>query len=1037
MKVRPLYPLGILAFVAVFMAYPLGSILSRAVWVDGEFTLAFFALMLTTESLRDILINSLNLALSVTALASVFGYLFAFILSRYQVPAARLLHTLLLLPLIVPPFVGVLGVRQLFSRFGSVNLLLLDSGIIHTPIDWLGSGGVLGIVALQVIHFVPVMYLTVSASLRNSHRTLEEAAIMSGASNIRTVFRIVAPLSTPGIFAGAVLVFIGSFTDLGTPLVFEYRSVISVQIYDMLSDLHENRVGYSFVVFACLLCTVLFLLAKGSLASGHYAGSGRISDRGADRQLSPRISLLLSIVLAVYAALTLLPQGAVILLAVSDDWFMSVLPSRVSLNNMVHVLQHPLTVQSLLRSLGLSTIAALLTLALGFLMSIRIARGGARERVFFEGISLIPLAIPGIVFAFGFISAFANTFLDNRINPFPLLIAAYAVRRLPSMVRSVSAGFQEATRSLEEAALMVGASPFRVGRHVVFPLMRRHLVAGAMLTFAYSMVEVSDGILLALEERFYPVSKAMYVLMSRPDGLELASALGVLVMAIMAGVFFTAEALVQPRRGRQGGKNKVAGTVALVLFVASPLLVFAPPSVAAAADGDVHGGEDEVVIVSSHWEGIKKELGDGFKRQWRAETGRHVTLRWLDIGGTSDIIKYIRGQFRESQGRGIGIDVVFGGGVDSFLELQKSNALAHAPIKSEILYAIPASLSGAPLRDPNNEWFAAALSTFGIVYNKVAAQKFSIEVPTKWSDLAEPRYFGLLGAADPRKSGSMHAMYEVILQGYGWEAGWKLLRQMGANVRVFSGSAMQVAKDLSTAEILCAISIDTHAGDAIRKIGAERIGFVVPRDLRTVNGDAIALLKGAPNRNAAVGFIEFVLSPVGQRIWYGKRGVPGGPVQFELGKLPVRPDVYGTIEAATITEGSPFSWPNVISYDPAAAAQRWNLVNDLFGAFVIDVHDRLRSRAARGLSIGGIPLTEEGLVTLTQSGSWGENAVTRSEHLNRWATEAHGEFRDDLGLSARLKSLPAVIFLAALLIIPMGRVYRKLKSAQLSTSCSE
>lgn len=1014
MSKRPLYRLGLLLFVLVFMAYPLASILSRAVWAEDGVTLRFFWLMLTTESLRDVLVNSLNLALVVTSLAVVIGYAWAFLLSRYALPGGRLLHTVLLLPLIVPPFVGVLGVRQLFSRFGTVNLLLINSGIVTHPIDWLGSGGVLGIIALQTIHLVPVMYLTVSASLRNSHKTLEEAAIMSGASQLRALWRVVVPLSTPGIFAGAVLVFVGSFTDLGTPLVFEYRSVISVQIYDMLSDLHENRIGYSFVVFACFLCTALFLLAKSSLASGHYAGSGRIAERTPGRAVGFGWGAMLSTLIALYAAATLLPQCAVILLALSDDWFMSVVPTKVSFANLVSVLRHPLTAHSLARSLVLSAIAALLTLILGFLMSVRIARGGVRERLFFESASLIPLAIPGIVFAFGFISAFANTVLDNRVNPFPLLIAAYAVRRLPSMVRSASAGFQEATLSLEEAALMVGASPFRVAREIVFPLMRRHLVAGAMLTFAYSMVEVSDGILLALEERFYPVSKAMYVLMSRPDGLELASALGVIVMAIMAVVFFAAEAITQPT-----GRNRVKTTVLTVLFA----LTLGLSKTAVAQN-------DELVLVSSHWEGIKSELGDGFKAAWRAETGREITLRWLDIGGTSDIIKYIRGQFRERPA-GIGIDIVFGGGVDSFLELQKSAALAPADIKPEILDAIPLSLSGAPLRDSRNEWFAAALSTFGIVYNKVAADKFGLEVPKSWSDLAGHRYFGVLGAADPRKSGSMHAMYEVILQGYGWDHGWELLRRIGANVRVFSGSAMQVAKDLSTAEILCAISIDTHAGDAIRKMGADRLGFVVPSDLRTVNGDAIALLKGAPNHLAAVRFIEFVLGPVGQRIWYGRRGTPGGPVRFELGKLPVRPDVYGTIEAATITEGSPFTWSRVIAYDPALAARRWNLVNDLFGAFVIDVHDRLRARVASSLAraapaVTGIPVTDEAQMALTKGGSWGESAVTRSEYLNRWASAAHGEFRGDLSLLARLKVVPGLLFLSFLVILVGKRLIKKL-----------
>jgi iron(III) transport system permease protein len=87
--------------------------------------------------------------------------------------------------------------------------------------------------------------------------------------------------------------------------------------------------------------------------------------------------------------------------------------------------------------------------------------------VLFEVISIAPLAIPGIVFAFGYISAFSGTPLDNRINPFPLLIAAYAMRRLPSMVRSVSAGLQEASVTLEEAALMVGARPLRVACTIV------------------------------------------------------------------------------------------------------------------------------------------------------------------------------------------------------------------------------------------------------------------------------------------------------------------------------------------------------------------------------------------------------------------------------------------------------------------------------------------------------------------------------------------------------------------------------------------
>jgi iron(III) transport system permease protein len=1006
-----LYPLLLLAVFTIFMAYPLVSVLIRAVWVDNEITLHFFKLMVTTESLREVLFNSLNLAITVTLISGLIGYVLAFVMSRYPIPLAMPLHTLLLLPLIAAPFVGVLGVRQLFSRFGSLNLLLLDLGLLHSPIDWLGGGGVLGIVALQTIHLVPVMYLTVSASLKNTRVTLEEAAYMHGASKWRTIWRVVIPLSLPGVFAGAVLVFVASFTDLGTPLVFEYRSVIPVQIYDMLSDLHENRVGYAFVVFACILSTLLFLLAKGSLAGGNVGGTGRIAEPWRKELVPVWAQVMLMLLVAGYALVALLPQVAIAVIAVSDDWFMSILPSSFSLKNFHAVLQHRLTAHSLLRSIWLSSAAAALTVLLGVGTAFLIARGSRRNRVLFEVISVAPLAIPGIVFAFGYISAFSGTPLDNRINPFPLLIAAYAIRRLPSMVRSVSAGFQEASQSLEEAALMVGARPVRVAREIVLPLMKRHIIVGVMLTFAYSMIEVSDGILLALEEDFYPVSKAIYVLMSRPDGLELASSLGCIVMAIMVVAFAIAEFVSRPPRYL---------TKCLLLAACGCTLLSASPSHAADA------AEEELVIVSAHWEGIKTEFERAFKAHWLETTGRPVRVRWLDIGGTSDIIKYVRGQLKNSP-EGIGIDLIFGGGVDAFLELSRSNALQPANIDSTLLKAIPTQLAGSPLYSPKREWFAAALSTFGIVYNRVAVEKLGAIPPTKWSDLADPRYHSFLGAADPRKSGSMHAIYEVILQGYGWQRGWEILRAIGANVRIFSGSAIQVARDLGTAEIIYAVMIDTHAGDAIRQLGKERLEFVVPEDFRPINGDGIGLVRGAPNGRVATAFIEFVLSEKGQRLWYAKRGSPGGPKEFELGKLPVLPSIYGSMPSATLTSDSPFGWQHTLSYDAQRASNRWNLVNDLFGAFIIDVHDRLVAQARLGQPIGTVPISEAEADALGQGGSWGENSTVRSTYLNLWSGEARAEFEGQpQSIAVQYRWVPSAIFFAILLALFARRIARKI-----------
>jgi iron(III) transport system permease protein len=339
----PIYPALLLLFFAVFMAAPLWHVLSQAFLHNGELSTHFFQVMFQTAYYRDALCNSLNVAMCVTILTTLIAYPLALVFSRTRLPAHGLLHSLLLLPLIAPPFVGVLGVRQLFSRFGSVNMLLMNNGAIEAPINWLGGGNVVGIIALQVIHLVPLLYLSVSASLQNAHISLEEAARIVGASRWRILRSVIIPLSLPGWFAGATLVFIASFTDLGTPLVFEYRHVISVQIYNMLSDLHENPVGYSFVVFTCILSISLFLLSKASLMSGVFAGSARSREGLLAQPMRGIIGALIVMAVCLYIILAAVPQLAVLTIALSGRWFMSVLPEVWTLHHFAEVISHPLT----------------------------------------------------------------------------------------------------------------------------------------------------------------------------------------------------------------------------------------------------------------------------------------------------------------------------------------------------------------------------------------------------------------------------------------------------------------------------------------------------------------------------------------------------------------------------------------------------------------------------------------------------------------------------------------------------------------------
>ena len=168
-----------------------------------------------------------------------------------------------------------------------------------------------------------------------------------------------------------------------------------------------------------------------------------------------------------------------------------------------------------------------------------------------DALVMLPLAIPGLVLAFGYVATFSGTPLNPRENPIPLLVIAYAVRRLPYMVRAAYAGFQQINVTLEEAARNLGSTTFRALRRVTLPLISANLIGGGILAFSFAMLEVSDSLILAIKEQFFPITKAIYQLLARiEDGPYIASALGVWAMVFLALSLITAGVLMGRRMGQ-------------------------------------------------------------------------------------------------------------------------------------------------------------------------------------------------------------------------------------------------------------------------------------------------------------------------------------------------------------------------------------------------------------------------------------------------------------------------------------------------------
>jgi iron(III) transport system permease protein len=208
-----------------------------------------------------------------------------------------------------------------------------------------------------------------------------------------------------------------------------------------------------------------------------------------------------------------------------------------------------LTVTSIRNSLFLSSLSTVVDIVVGIGVAFLLARTRMPGKQVLDVLTMLPLAVPGIIIAFGYVAGFSGTFLDVRVNPIPLLIFGYAVRRLPYMVRAAYAGLQQTSATLEEAAQNVGASPTTTLRRITLPLVFSNLVAGGILCFSFAMLEVSDSLILAVEERYYPITKAIYALLGRPDGPYIASALGVLGMLLLMVSLFLAGKFLGRRMG--------------------------------------------------------------------------------------------------------------------------------------------------------------------------------------------------------------------------------------------------------------------------------------------------------------------------------------------------------------------------------------------------------------------------------------------------------------------------------------------------------
>ncbi len=521
------------AFLGLFLVYPLCRVFYDAVTDEaGRLTLANFGEFFTDAFYVRSLVNSLVLGVATVLASSVLGIAVAVLLVRYEFAGRNLFGYLTIIPIISPPLVGVLGFTFILGRAGTVNVLLMDTFDMLRPVNFLY--GIHGVVLVETLHLFPMITLNVVDALAKIDPSLEEAAESVGARGWRKFWTVTLPLTTPGYVAGALLVFIWTFSDFATPLVLGVQDLLAPQAYLNIVQFVDRRIFRMGIVISALmvLLAVLFLLV-----ARHYVGlkdySSLSYSRVERRRLrGPRQAVAVAFLSGVML-LSFIPYLGVGLASVGKGWSLTPLPVAYTLQYYERVIVE--TPKYILNSFLYSGIAVALCILVGVPIAWILGRSTLPGRGALDAVNTLILAIPGTAIGIAYIRAFHFDLpgFDRGLTSFWIIMPlVLAVRRLPYTVRGSYASLLLVHRSMEEAAASVGATGLQSFRDITLPLIWKGILVGSLFSFMTSLQEASAVLFLALGG-WEGITNGIFAFYIAGSANE-AAALGVILILVAA-----------------------------------------------------------------------------------------------------------------------------------------------------------------------------------------------------------------------------------------------------------------------------------------------------------------------------------------------------------------------------------------------------------------------------------------------------------------------------------------------------------------------
>ena len=432
----------------------------------------------------------------------------------------------------MPPFVGAVAMLLLFGENGSVNLLIDEWFGFTIPF----MEGLNGVILVEAIHYFPFILINLSAALLNIDSAMEESAQNLGASGTRLFRRIVFPLAMPGYVAGASLVFLKVFDDLGTPLLLNINNMLAPQAYLRISSIGiSDPMGYVIsvilVVFSLFSLWVSFLALKNKDYATVQKGGGGLMKR----DLRPWEKIGCYAVIILILLMVLSPHIGLALLSFGTVWSYSVLPDAYTFAHYGNVFRT--ATQYISNTLLYAGLAALIDVVLGTAIAYIVWRTGLIGRKWLDYIAMGAVAVPGVVLGIGYLRTFVEfnvPIIDKPLSSWwVIIVIALVIRRLPYALRACMAGLQQVSIMLEEAAENLGATKTRTVWRIVVPLMSGGIMAGFIISFATASVELSATIMLVSAESDAPLAYGIYEFMQSAAGRGPGAALGIVAVLIV------------------------------------------------------------------------------------------------------------------------------------------------------------------------------------------------------------------------------------------------------------------------------------------------------------------------------------------------------------------------------------------------------------------------------------------------------------------------------------------------------------------------